>query len=406
MRRSRPSVITSFVLGAGFLALASFGSAHASLREDGPVRPVLVRDGDTMATLLQRAGVPAPDAQDAIAALEPIWDPHGLRIGEEIDLGFEGSRLREVRFSPNLDENVVAVRGGNGHFISYAEPRPTQHVPKLAAGTIRTSLFDAAVAAGVPPTVLAELIHAFSYDVDFQREVQPGDSFELVYEDICDAEGRPIGTGNIAYAEMVLSGKALRLFRFAPAGGTAGFYTAGGESARKALLRTPVDGARISSGFGLRHHPILGYTAMHRGVDFAVPAGSPIMAAGDGIVEVAQRRGSFGNLVVLRHGDSYETAYGHMSRFASRMHPGAHVHQGEVIGYVGATGRATGPHLHYEVRVRGAAINPLSVKMPTRERLSGKDLAAFDREVAALERQASSMRHMPAVATATNWRAQ
>jgi murein DD-endopeptidase MepM/ murein hydrolase activator NlpD len=386
------------------LAATPPDAALASLDGASPLRPVHVRGGDTLMTLLQRAGVAGPDAQDAVDALKPIWDPRGLQVGEEIDLGFAGTKLVEVRFSPDFDENLVVVRGTDGHFTSYAEPRPTLRAPKLATGVIRTSLFDAANDAGVPPAVLADMIHAFSYDVDFQREVQPGDSFELVYEHIDDENGNPIGAGNIAYAEMVLSGKALRLYRFVPAGGQAGYYTAHGESSRKALLRTPVDGARISSGFGVRHHPILGYTKMHRGVDFAVPTGTPIMAAGDGVVEVAQRRGGFGNLVVLRHSETYETAYGHMSRFARGMRPGVRVHQGDVIGFVGATGLATGPHLHYEVRIDGDAINPLSVKMATHERLGGKDLLAFQKLVDKMERQAATLKREPVVASAAGRR--
>jgi murein DD-endopeptidase MepM/ murein hydrolase activator NlpD len=353
-----------------------------------------------MATVLQRAGVAAPDAQDAVEALKPIWDPRGLQIGEEIDVAFDGARLRVVSFTPDIDEKIVVVRGDGGRFTSYAEPRLTQRTPTMAHGTIRTSLFDAASDAHVPATILADMIRAFSYDVDFQREIQPGDSFEIVYDHVDDENGRTIGAGDIAYAEMMLSGKPLRLYRFVTKDGTVGFYTANGDSARKALLRTPVDGARITSGYGMRNHPILGYTRMHRGVDFAVPTGTPIMAAGDGVVEVAARHGGFGNMVVLRHGDDYETAYGHMSRFARGMRPGVHVHQGDIIGYVGATGLATGPHLHYEVRVRGDAINPLSVKMATHERLGGKELAAFEAKIAVVARQALALRRDPQVASA------
>jgi murein DD-endopeptidase MepM/ murein hydrolase activator NlpD len=265
----------------------------------------------------------------------------------------------------------------------------------LARGTIHTSLFEAASEAGVPPATLAEVIHAFSYDIDFQREIQPGDSFEVLFEHLYDENGKPVGTGDILYADLMLSGTTLRLYRYAPPGESPAFYNAKGESVRKALLRTPVDGARISSRFGLRHHPILGYTTMHRGVDFAVPKGTPIMAAGNGVVETEGRAGSYGNLVVLRHRNGYETAYAHMSRFARGIKRGTYVRQGEVIGYVGATGRATGPHLHYEVRIGGKAVNPLNVKMPSHERLTGRTLVAFlaatrsiDHELLALRRDA------------------
>ena len=381
---------------SGFLALFPAPSAQAAVTAtDTLTHHLAARPGDTLTDLLERAGVAADKAHAAVTSLRPLWDPRALQVGQDIALGFDRSGLRELRLSSSLAEDVVVRRSPNGHFSSHAEARPLQHVPVLARGTIRTSLFEAASEAGVPPATLAELIHAFSYDVDFQREIQPGDSFEVLFEHLYDENGKPVGTGEILYADMTLNGTTLRLYRYAPPGEAPAFYNAKGQSVRKALLRTPVDGARISSGFGMRYHPILGYTAMHRGVDFAVPKGTPIMAAGDGIVEIEARGGSYGNLVVLRHRNGYETAYAHMSRFARGIKRGTHVHQGEVIGYVGATGRATGPHLHYEVRVHGTAVNPLNVKMPSHERLAGRALTVFlaatrsiDHEFLALRRDA------------------
>jgi murein DD-endopeptidase MepM/ murein hydrolase activator NlpD len=230
----------------------------------------------------------------------------------------------------------------------------------------------------LPQAVLGEVIRAFSYDVDFQREIQPGDSFEVMFDQLVDENsGKILGTGAIAYAALTLSGKAQALYRFVTADGTSGFFNAEGASVKKALLRTPVDGARISSSFGMRHHPILGFTRMHQGVDFAVPAGTPIMASGDAVVAAAGWKGGYGNMVVLRHDATYSTAYGHMSRIAKGIKPGTHVHQGEVIGYVGMTGLATGPHLHYEVRINSRPVNPLGVRLAAIDQLQGRDLAAF-----------------------------
>jgi murein DD-endopeptidase MepM/ murein hydrolase activator NlpD len=226
--------------------------------------------------------------------------------------------------------------------------------------------------------VLAQMIGSFSYDIDFQRDLRPGDSFEVLYDRLADEHGKAVGAGEIAYAAMTLSGRTIKLYRYHPAGAkSAEFFTERGESAKKTLLRTPVDGARLSSAFGMRLHPILGYTAMHRGVDFAAPPGSPIAAASDGVVESAGPSGTYGNLVVLRHAGVVATAYAHMSRIARGMKPGVRVRQGEVIGYVGMTGLATGPHLHYEVHYHNAPIDPLSVRMPATTRLAGADLKAF-----------------------------
>lgn len=362
---------------------------------------VRVAAGDTLMGILVDAGAAPGDAQDAITALKPVWNPRELRVGQDITLHFAADRLQEMRFAPALDRDVIVTRADGGHFASRAQLHPPTRVPELAAGVIHTSLFDAASEAGVPMSVLAEMIHAFSYDVDFQREVHPEDSFELIFERLQDESGKPVGAGNVLYASMTLGGMRLRLYRYTPTGGFADFFTARGESVRKALLRTPVDGARLSSGFGMRHHPILGYTKMHRGVDFAAPSGTPIMAAGDGVVESAGYSSSYGNLVVLHHNGTYETAYAHMSHIARGIRPGQRIHQGQLIGYVGATGRATGPHLHYEIRIHGDAVNPMSVKMQPGRQLAGKELAAFHAAADAVDHKLATLQGQTAVAAVT-----
>jgi len=190
-----------------------------------------------------------------------------------------------------------------------------------------------------------------------------------------------------------LSGKLEALYRYVSPNGDVGFYNADGTNVKKALLRTPVDGARISSSFGMRHHPILGFTRMHQGVDFAVPAGTPIMASGDATVLSAGWAGGYGNMVVLRHNGSYATAYGHMSRIARGIKPGVYVRQGEVIGYVGMTGLATGPHLHYEVRVDSKAINPLGVRLAATQKLEGGALADFRVQEVAIAKRVAALRN-------------
>ncbi len=389
---SRHLAVLALILGLaaslpGRIAYAEVTPSPAAATPASAASVIHAEDGDTLSTMLTRAGVSAVEAQEAVDALGSLWNPRNLQIGQEIAVTQEAGHLRELRLSASLERVVVVTRRGDGHFLVNAQSRPLTRSLQRLTGTVNSSLFEAATTAGVPSTVLGEMIRAFSYDVDFQREVQPGDSFEVMFERIADESGKTVGNGAILYAAMTLSGSTLRIYRFAPAGGIADFYSEKGESVRKPLLRTPVDGARLSSRFGMRRHPILGYTKMHRGVDFAAPRGTPVMAAGDGVVETAGPHGSYGNFIILRHAGAYETAYAHLSGFAHGLRSGLHIHQGTVIGYVGATGRATGPHLHYEVRVHGQQINPMKIRMLPARQLAGRDLTAFRAQIATVDRQ-------------------
>jgi len=384
---------SAFRVIASYLALtlmlmggASQALADASSRENDR-QIVRVKRGDTLSTLLAHWGATPTEAQDVASALRPIWNPRELRIGQEVALKFGPAGLETIEIDANLDHAVRAQRNADGHFSPTTLPRNLARVPRLSVGVIKTSLYDAAVIAGVPQPVLQEMARAFSYDVDFQREVQPGDTFELMFENIVDKRGEVIANGAVIYASMTLSGHTLRVYRFQPEDGFADYFNPAGQSVKKALLRTPIDGARLTSGFGQRMHPILGYTRMHRGVDFGAVQGTPIMAAGDGVVEKAGPDRGYGNFVLLRHNGNYETAYAHMSRFGSGIRPGAHVRQGQIIGYVGMTGLATGPHLHYEVRISGTQVNPLSVKMAPGRNLAGNELRAYHGATDEVDRQ-------------------
>jgi murein DD-endopeptidase MepM/ murein hydrolase activator NlpD len=255
--------------------------------------------------------------------------------------------------------------------------------------------------------VVVQLIHMFSYEVDFQRDIKPGDSFEVYYNYYYTPDGKPVKQGDIAYAAMHLLGRTLCLYRYQPNGDdTSDYFDAHGQSTKAMLMKTPVDGARISSGFGMRFHPVLGYTRMHKGIDFAVPSGTPVMAAGAGIIKQAQWENGFGNFVLLDHGNGYATAYGHLSRFASGIRAGAHVRQGQVIAYSGATGLATGPHLHYEIRINGVQVNPATVKVARGRILFGNDLRDFQIERLHVDTEIASLPLEGKIAdTATDLRA-
>jgi murein DD-endopeptidase MepM/ murein hydrolase activator NlpD len=232
----------------------------------------------------------------------------------------------------------------------------------------------------------------FSYKVDFQRDLHPGDSFEVYYDYYYTPDGQPAKDGSISYARMRLSGNDIVLYRYQPdPNDPPDYFDAKGQSARGMLMKTPVDGARISSGFGSRFHPILGYTRMHKGVDFAVPMGTPVMAAGAGTVQLEGRYGGYGNFMKVNHGNGYATGYAHLSRFAPGLHIGSRVRQGQVIAYSGMTGMATGPHLHYEIFVNGTQVNPLKVKMAQGRVLTGRDLRAFQEQRLKVDQTVASM---------------
>jgi murein DD-endopeptidase MepM/ murein hydrolase activator NlpD len=234
---------------------------------------------------------------------------------------------------------------------------------------------------------MIQMIRAFSYDVDFQRDVHPGDGFTVMYEREFTEDGAPAREGEVVFASLSLSGKEMALYRYTTRDGETDYFNRRGESVRKALLRTPVDGARISSTFGMRRHPILGYSKMHKGVDFAAPTGTPIYAAGNGTIEEAGPKGAYGNYIRVRHNREIATAYAHLSRISKDVRRGAKVRQGDVIGFVGTTGRSTGPHLHYEVLRNGRQANPMSVDLPTGIVLAGRDLTAFKEMVGKVEVQ-------------------
>jgi murein DD-endopeptidase MepM/ murein hydrolase activator NlpD len=376
-------------------------------------RTLKVDNGDTIASMLQDAGVSKGDAAAVVAAMKPLISPKNIRSGQTFKATFgspkaaapttqtqsapiasddqddddssAARRLLSLSFAPNIDHQInVHLAPEDGYFAEDVQKKLEAHY-QHAGAMIDSSLYLAAMQAGIPANLVVEIIRMFSYDVDFQRDVHQGDEFEVFFNRYFTPEGQPAKAGDILAASMTLSGKKHLLYRFEMPDGEAEYFDANGQSAKAMLMKTPVDGARISSGFGQRHHPILGYTRMHKGIDFAVPSGTPVMAAGSGTVTFAGPAGEYGNLVVISHGNNYATAYGHLSRFASDLHKGKKVHQGDVVAYSGMTGLATGPHLHYEIRVGNSQVNPATVKVASGRKLEGNDLKAFFAERAHIE---------------------
>jgi len=348
---------------------------------------VAINDGETLMQVLTDAGADRVDAYHAIAAMKPVYSPTKMRAGQEISLTFltnptagkdePAKLLTAISLQPDIERAIQVNRAEDGSYKTEEFQKELKSGFAHAKGAISSSLFLDAQQAGIPAPIILEMIRMFSYSVDFQREIHPGDTFEVFFDRKYDEDGVPVKEGQIAYAAMTVDGKPYRLWRFKTADGDWDYYDENGNSMKKFLMKTPIDGARISSGFGMRLHPILGYSKLHAGVDFAAPKGTPIYAAGDGVVKMAGWVNGYGNFVELGHANRYETAYGHMSAFAKGIHPGVRVHQGQVIGYVGSTGRSTGPHLHYEIHIAGKKVNPLGVKVATGVKLAGKQLAAF-----------------------------
>ncbi len=369
--------------------LATIESAPAPAPKPTTIsRSLEVGRGDTLMDMLVDAGVARSEAHEAIVALREFYDPRRLRPGQEIDVTLSGGtdaadtgagRLLALGLQPSVEQELHVTRDGDGNFVAETVARQLLRVAISAEGRIDNNLSTAARDAGLPMPVLVEMIRIFSFDVDFQRELQPGDSFDVLYEALFEDDGSLAKTDGVLYASLTLSGNRLDMYNFTPHSGHSDFFDGKGQSVRKTLMRTPIDGARLSSRFGMRKHPVLGYSRLHKGTDFAAPRGTPIYAAGDGVVESAGRNGAYGKYVRIRHNSTYKTAYAHMKRIAKGMRRGRRVVQGQIIGYVGSTGRSTGPHLHYEVLRGGRQVNPLKIKLPSGERLKAADLESFER---------------------------
>jgi len=343
---------------------------------------VEIAAGDTLMKVLVKAGVPRDQAHLAIKALAKEYDPRRLRPGQELTLTFTGqddktATLTRLALHASVDEDVVASLTDDG-FRATSVTQELERRPHRASARIDSSLFIAAERARVPVPVILELIRLYSFDVDFQRDIQPGDGFEVLFESEYTEDGTLARHGEILYAELKVRGTTLPLYRYETSDGQLDYFNDQGHSVRKALMKTPIDGARLSSRFGMRRHPILGYRKKHRGIDFAAPTGTPIMAAGNGTVEVAGRNGAYGRYIRIRHNGEYKTAYAHLSKYARGVRKGKRVKQGQIIGYVGSSGRSTGPHLHYEVLRGNRQINPLGLKLPTGRKLKGDELARFE----------------------------
>lgn len=349
--------------------------------EDIFVHEERLQRGDTFASLTSRLGI--VDGQ-ALAFLRS--DPAAAVIFRQMSPGKtvtarvtgEGN-LVSLLFPLNGSKDLALVveRDERGGFRASEQPVPTEARMVMKTAEIRSSLFAAADAAGIPDGIAAALADIFGGEIDFHRDLRKGDRFVVLYE-ATHHLGRMVRTGRVLAAEFVNDGRTYRAVWFEDGEGRGGYYTPDGKSVRKSFLRSPLEFSRIASGFSsARYHPVLKEVRAHRGIDYAAPVGTRVKATGDGTVEFAGWQNGYGNVVILRHHGTHETVYGHLSGFAPGLRKGARVAQGDVIGYVGATGIATGPHLHYEFRVAGVHRNPLTVALPDAAPLAAQQLARF-----------------------------
>jgi murein DD-endopeptidase MepM/ murein hydrolase activator NlpD len=363
-------------------ALLSLAAVESQTERRTFQQVVRVHRGEYFRDLLMRGGVVGADAQLASISLSGVYDVRKMKPGQLITIDFgilgeEHNRFLGVRFDSNFDRTVSVQRQSRGDFVATEIKKEIITQLLRSDGTIDHSVFQAGLQAGLPPEPVVRMINLFAYDVDFQRDVQKGDTFETLIEQHTDARGDVVRHGNILFAALTLQGQTIKLYRWQGDDGEVDYFSENGHSSKKALMRTPIDGARLSSGFGYRRHPVLGYSKLHQGTDFAAPKGTPIYAAGAGQIERIGWQGGYGNAIIIRHNKEYQTLYGHMSGFAPGMGPGRRVQQGDIIGYVGSTGMSTGPHLHYEVHLNAKPIDPLSLKLPSRQRLQGPELARY-----------------------------
>ena len=278
------------------------------------------------------------------------------------------SRSKKIEIFKDLKDNTFAKR----EIVTNLKKKIV-----LKEGIIKSSLYKSATNENISPNIIIEFARLYGFQIDFQRDIRKNDSFQIVYETFIDENGEIFENGNIIYANLILRGQYNQLYYFQKKNHN-GHYDENGKSIKKALMKTPINGARLSSSFGMRKHPILGYNKMHRGTDFAAPEGTPIMASGDGVITKAGWCGGGGNCVKIKHNRTYQTVYAHMKNFSNVAIPGSRVKQGQIIGYVGSTGLSTGPHLHYEVIENGKKINSQLLKLPPGKSLEGTSRKQFE----------------------------
>ncbi len=339
---------------------------------------IIVKKNDTFNKIIDPYFKDIKIKNNIIQTLNKTYDLKNLKIGQQINLFINKKDI--------VNKIVIPYDFTTDIVISIIDKQVELTKLKLVIDkeieskkyTITTSIYEDGTLNKVPAVILSELIKLYSFDVDFQRDIRVNDQLEFSYEVLYNETRDQVAFGQLKYASLKLQETLLNYFIFKTDEGYTDYFDLKGKNVKKALMKTPIDGARLSSSYGMRKHPISGYNKLHKGVDFAAPRGTPIYAAGNGVVEFVGRNGGYGKYIRLRHNNSYKTAYAHLSKYKKGLHKGYRVNQGDIIGYVGSTGRSTGPHLHYEIIYQGKQINPMKMKLPPRKTLKGKELERFN----------------------------
>ncbi len=362
----------------------AFASAETRAGLQAPVSmPVKVQSGETLQAAVQRTGVTADEARSVVQVLARAVDTIHIKAGMAFQAVVAAprdhrgpTRLIGLSMRTGPASAVSLSRTFDGALKLRELEEKVRDETTVAQGNMSGSLYESALKAGADSRMVAEAVKLFSHKIDFARDIHPSDSFRLVFDRKVTESGRTIETGDLLYAELGAKGQTTRFYRF-DNNGHVDYFDELGKNIKGFLLRTPLDGARVTSSFGMRLHPLLGYTRMHAGIDFGAPTGTPVFAAGAGVVKEERWAGGYGHWLKIEHQGGWATGYGHLSRYASGLHVGEHVAQGQVVAYVGSTGMSTGPHLHYEVMKGAEKLNPTSAKVPQGTILGGRELVAF-----------------------------
>ncbi len=353
--------------------LPSFQNKTSIMLQEHRIR---IKRGDNMSKIFSRLGVSARELHNILQLDKAARLLTELKPGQELTLRIdEHQRVHDLLYQINTARTLhISLRGGV--YLTTVIDRELNSRINYASGQITNSLFEDASKAGLSDNLIMELVAIFGWDIDFALDIRQGDRFSLMYEEQF-LDGKKVKNGSILAAEFSSRGKTYQAIRYTDADGRTDYYSPNGRSMRKAFLRTPVDFKRISSRFGKRKHPILNTIRDHKGVDYAAPRGTPIRATGDGRIVYKGRKGGYGRSIIIKHGGKYSTLYAHMNSYRRGIRKGSYVGQGDIIGYVGSSGRATGSHLHYEFRVHGAHKNPLTVSLPAANPINKKFKADF-----------------------------
>ena len=340
-----------------------------------------INKNENLNEILEKYDIPKKEINKIIIELKKHTNLSSIKIGEIIYLTLKSDtdeiKLEKLKFPISKTAYIKIDQELNNHLKT--EKIITKLIKKeiLSEGLIENSLYKSAIKNNVPPNIIIEFARIYGFEIDFQRDIRKNDSFQILYETFVGEDNELYKTGKIIFASMSLGKEKISLYRF-DHNNFEGYYDVNGKSIEKALMKTPINGARLSSSYGKRKHPILGYTKMHTGTDFAAPMGTPIMASGTGVVKFAKWCGGGGNCIKIKHNSTYSTVYAHLSKFAKNIKKGKKVKQGQIIGYVGSTGMSTGPHLHYEVHVNGKKVNSQTLKLPSGKILKNKERKIFE----------------------------